>query len=636
MNTLIARRTARIAAGLLSLVWLPAMAAGQGSPPCLIPRPVRITPGEGRFVLDARTVIRAAPAEADLARLVAEAIAAATALRLPVEAVSAPGPRPGGIVLGIDPALQALGDEGYRLEVTPGSVSVTAARQAGLFRGIQTLRQLMPAVPVTARAEYPLDCVSIEDSPRFRWRGYLLDSSRHFITKATVLRLLDALALFKINVFHWHLVDDQAWRLEIAKYPGLVRPVAGSWNASSQGEGYYSAGDVREIVERARRLHIMIVPEIEMPSHATQAASVLPEGCCLGGDGKPLPPGATREICLGSDRAIGALQDVLVEVMAMFPDSPYIHLGGDEAEDVHWKACSRCKARMASLGLVDPRLAQKWFMTRMNRFVREHGRTSVAWADRLALGIPEGQIVHDWHAGEMEEAVARGFQVICSRHDYTYFDYGQGPGDSAFGGAALDVARVYALDPTRNLTPEQARLVLGPQAQLWTELVTDDGVFAKTFPRILALAEVGWTPQERRDATEFAGRLQAFLPRLSVMGIPCFLPAVQIGTWNPPQMSEAWQDLEWDVTRHVGSPGPLSVQLLYRKGQHGLEIQSVALLEGGREIGRDEHPGFTGAAHTRNTYQVRLPPPRAGVAYTVRARVRSKGGTDSAGEVLFR
>jgi hexosaminidase len=501
-----------------------ALPASQPAPPVLIPLPAKVTVLEGSFVLGPKTDIYVVRSETDSELLLANAISRCTGLRPLVIAESNPAPHDGAIVLALDPARATLGEEGYSLQVTPKGVSITAAKGAGLFYGVQTFRQLLPLRPVQGQTEYPLPCINIEDAPRFGWRGYLLDSARHHIAKTTVLNLLDALASVKINRFHWHLTDDSAWRVAISKYPQLVKPAAIKGGDYTQAMGYYSAADLREIVDRAKRLHITIVPEIEMPSHAMQAASVLPEASCLGADGKPLPPGATREICLGSDRAIGELQDILVEVMALFPNSPYIHLGGDEAEDTHWKGCSRCRSRMAQLGVTDTRLLQKWFMNRMNQFVREHGRTSVAWADRLNLGIPEGQIVHGWHAGELEQAVAKGFRAINSQHDYTYFDYGQGPGDTSFGGASLTVARVYALDPIRGLSRDQARLVLGTQAQLWTELVTDDRVFVKTFPRILALAEVAWTPQEKRDGKEFARRLHAFLPRLDATGIPYFKP----------------------------------------------------------------------------------------------------------------
>jgi len=622
------------ALGVLLSTRAAVVAAEPPAPPVLIPLPVEFTRLEGSFVLGPKTVIHVAKPEADAAGILADAITRSTGLKPRVRAESRPALRNGAIVLSLDSARANLGDQGYALEITPKSVRIVAAKSAGLFYGMQTLRQLLPLRPVPGQTEYALAGVSITDVPRFGWRGYLLDSSRHFVAKTTVLNLLDALAMAKINVFQWHLVDDQAWRLAIAKYPRLVEPVVPESAGSTQGMGYYSASDVREIVERARRLHITIVPEIEMPSHATQAASVLPEASCLGADGKPLPPGSTREICLGSDRAIAALQDILIEVMAMFPNSPYIHLGGDEAEDKHWKACSRCQARMAQLGITDPRLMQKWFMHKMNGFVREHRHTSVAWADRLSLGIPEGQIVHGWHAGELEEAVAKGFRTIQSQHDYTYFDYGQGPGDTCFGGAALDLARVYALDPVRGLTPEQARLVLGPQAALWTELVTDDRVFVKTFPRILALAEVGWTPQAKRDGAEFARRLQAFLPRLDALGIPWFKPAIVLGTWAPEALSETWKDLEWNITAALKQPGPLDVALMYQRGQHALQVQSVALLEEGQEIGRDEHLGLTGAVHEKNIYHFRVPATKAGASYTLRARVRCSGGTDSYGSVL--
>lgn len=605
--------------------------------PALIPLPVKYSASEADFVLGSNSVIRVSQAETGTAMVLADLLARSTGVKVGIRIESEPVARDGGIVLRLDTTFAHLGEEGYVLEVASKGIFITAARSAGLFRGVQTLVQLLPAEPGAVQGECRLNCARIEDMPRFSWRGYMLDSSRHFITKQTILKLLDALAMFKINVFHWHITDDQAWRLAIPKYPRLVEPVSGSWNASSQAEGHYSGDDVREIVERARRLHIMIVPEIEMPSHAAQAATVITEASCLGADGKPLPPGTTREICLGSDKAIAELQDILVETMALFPDSPYIHLGGDEAEDKHWRACSRCQARMRELGITDPRLMQKWFMARMNRFVRQRGRISMAWADRLSLGIPEGQIVHGWHAGELEEGVAKGFRAVQSQHDYTYFDYGQGPGDTAFGGNSLDTAKVYSFDPVQGLTPEESRLVLGPQAQLWTELVTDELVFEKTFPRILALAEVGWTPQEKRDGTEFAKRLQSFLPRLDALGISRFMPAIPIGSWTPEMMSPTWKDLEWDVTAKISKAGPLVVEVLYQKGAHAVEIQSVALFEDGRETSRDEHNGLTGALRRANVYQLRVTTPKPGAAYTLRARMQgSSGGTDSHGIVLLR
>ena len=635
MRFLLRTRHPYLIAALGSLVMAGfAWSAAPPTPPVLIPLPARFTTLEGSFVLGPKTIIHAAKPEAATAQILADAIARSTGLKPRVRMESKPTPRDGAILLSLESARVGLGNEGYTLEVTPKGMHITAVKSAGLFYGIQTFRQLLPLRPSQSQTEYQLACVSVEDTPRFGWRGYLLDSSRHFITKTTILELLDALAMVKINMFQWHLVDDQAWRLAISKYPRLVEPQSIKNGGSTQAMGYYSPSDVREVVERAKRLHITIVPEIEMPSHATQAASVLPEASCLGADGKPLPPGATREICLGSDKAIAELQDILVETMALFPNSPYIHLGGDEAEDTRWKACSRCRARMAQLGITDSRLMQKWFMDKMNRFVREHGHTSVAWADRLSLGIPEAQIVHGWHAGELEEAVAKGFRTIQSQHDYTYFDYGQGPGDSCFGGASLTTARVYALDPVRGLTPEQSKLVLGPQAQLWTEMVTDDRVFVKTFPRILALAEVGWTPQEKRDSTEFARRLQAFLPRLDALGIPCFKPALLLGTWTPEAMSEKWKDLEWNITAEVKQPEPLDVALVYQHGRHALQIQSVTLLEDGREIGRDEHLGLTGALHEKNTYHLRVAAMKTGATYTLRASIRTNGGTDSYGDVL--
>jgi hexosaminidase len=612
-----------------------ASSAEPAGPAALIPLPASVTAIEGGFTLGPETVILVAESELDTAKALAAAIERSTGIKANVRPESKPSPGKNAIVLDLDGSDASLGDEGYKLEVATDSVSITAAKSGGLFYGMQTLRQMLPLGPVDGQSKYQLACVSIKDAPRFAWRGYMLDSARHFITKNTILSLLDALAMAKINVFHWHLTDDEAWRLPISKYPRLVDPDAVRIGGSTQAMGHYSAGDVREIVERAKQLHITIVPEIEMPGHATHAVSVLPEAACLGADGKPLSPGATREFCLGSDKAITALQDILLETMELFPNSPQIHLGGDEADDAHWKACSRCQARMKQIGLTDPRLLQKWFMEKMNLFVHEHGRTSIAWADRLHLGIPNEQIVHGWHAGELEEAVAKGFKAIHSQHEYTYFDYGQGAGDSYGPGPSLETTRVYDLNPVKGLTPEQSKLVLGTQAQLWTERVTDDRVFVKTFPRILALAEVAWTPQEKRDGAEFSRRLQAFLPRLDALGIPYFKSSVRLGNWTPETMSETWKDWDLNVTAHIKQAGPVDVAFIYQRGQHGPQIQSVALLEDDREVSRDEHLGFTGASHEKNTYHLRIGAVKAGATYTLRTRIRTTGGTDSYGDVLL-
>jgi hexosaminidase len=300
-----------------------ASSAEPAGPAALIPLPASVTAIEGGFTLGPETVISVAEPELDTAKTLAAAIERATGIKANIRPESKPSTGNHAIVFHLDGSDASLGDEGYKLEVTTGSVSITAAKSAGLFYGMQTLRQMLPLGPVAGQNNYQLACVSIKDAPRFAWRGYMLDSARHFITKNTILSLLDALAMAKINVFHWHLTDDEAWRLPISRYPVLVDSEVARIGGSTQATGHYSASDVREIVERAKQLHITIVPEIEMPSHATRAVSALPDAACLGADGKPLSPGSTPVFCLGSDKAITALQDILLETMALFPNSPH-------------------------------------------------------------------------------------------------------------------------------------------------------------------------------------------------------------------------------------------------------------------------------------------------------------------------
>jgi hexosaminidase len=245
--------------------------------------------------------------------------------------------------------------------------------------------------------------------------------------------------------------------------------------------------------------------------------------------------------------------------------------------------------------------------------------------------------VHGWHGGEVEEAVSKGFQAVQSDAAYTYFDYAQGPGDTMYGGPSLTLDQVYALDPVRGLPPDQAALVLGPQAQLWTELVPDELVFSKTFPRILALAEVAWSPQDRRDFGDFSKRLDEFLPRLDAEGIPYYRAAATAGKWSPKDVSESWTWIEWDVTALVHKPGPIQFEFSFESGAHGLAIDSALLLEDGREIARDAHAGWAGAGTHDNVYRLTVPEPLGDHAHFVlRAHIRSDGGTDSHGSVLVR
>lgn len=480
----------------------------------VIPRPVRMETRDGQFTLQASMSLEAAPKQQAVADGLAAVLRRATGYPLPVQVRRAGNGNPNTISFLTE---RALPDEAYRLSVQPDRVVVRAAGPAGAFYACQTLRQLLPDAierPAPGAGPWTLPLVEIEDAPRFGWRGFMLDSARHFQTKPFVKRFIDALAFFKINRLHWHLVDNEGWRIEIRRYPQLNGPAA-----DVDPQGYYTQDDLREILAYAEARHVEIYPEIEMPGHSRRLLSVLPELRCAQAGG------TVEEVCLGSKKVTRFFRNVLDEVMDLFPNS-MIHVGGDEADDRNWKQCPPCQTRMRREGMTQERLLQKAFMREMTDYLHRHGRRTISWADHQELGWPEGQIVQGWHKGESEYAIAHGLSTVHSVHDYTYFDYPSGPTDTVrapWMDVELTIKRVYAFDPVpADATPEQAALVLGSEACLWTENVDESGVWAKTFPRLLAFAEVVWSPQAARQWGDFEQRTPPALKRLEAMGIGHF------------------------------------------------------------------------------------------------------------------
>ena len=510
----------------------------------VIPRPRRLEPREGAFTLGARTVIWTDAASAATGRQLARYLEGGTGLAVPVRSG---GTAPGSDVIELrrDRALAgALGTEGYRLSVRAGRVAASAADDAGLFYAVQTMRQLLPP-SVLRDAPLPgvlwtMPAVEIEDAPRFAWRGAHLDVVRHFMPKEFVKKYIDLLALHKLNTFHWHLTDDQGWRLQIAKYPRLTQ--VGGWRAATvvgrpdrdttrnayDGRphgGFYTQDDAREIVAYAAARHVTVVPEIEMPGHARAAISAYPE---LGVTSEPITVwtnwGVTPYILNAEEPTIAFMHDVLTEVLAIFP-SRYIHVGGDEAAKDLWKVNPRIQARIRQLGLKDEHELQSWFIRRMDTFLTERGRRLIGWDEILEGGLAPGATVMSWRGiqGGIDAARA-GHDVVMAPNEWTYFDKYQSTAHDreplAIGGF-LPVDTVYAFEPVpAALDASQARRVLGAQAQLWTEYIpTPKQAEYMVFPRLAALAEVLWTPRERKDLPGFRARLARHLPRLDALDV---------------------------------------------------------------------------------------------------------------------
>ena len=451
-----------------------------------------------------------------------------------------------------------LGLEGYELTVSSDSVVIRAPTQTGLFYGVQTLLQLLPpeifSTNHVSNLNWQIPCLQIKDWPRFKWRGLMLDVSRHFFSKSEVETILDAMALHKLNVFHWHLTDDQGWRIEIKKYPRLTqigawRPGVGfafdpkvttAYGPDGRYGGFYTPDDIREVVAYAAARHITVVPEIEMPGHATAALAAYPQFSCTGGPFTiPLTAGIFNGIYNpANEETFVFLDDVLTEVFQLFPGK-YVHIGGDEVLMDTWKKSPECQTLMKKEGLKDEEELQSWFIRRIEKFVSAHGHTMVGWSEILRGGIAQNATVMDWIGGATEAARA-GHDVVMSPTAYCYFDFYQSTNFSTeplatdYAGP-LPLNRVYSFDPMPANLPEQYQsYILGTQGNLWTELVPNlKHAEYMIFPRECAIAEVSWSSKSSRNWDDFMRRLQIHVQRLDELGINYRHASVTASESNP-------------------------------------------------------------------------------------------------------
>lgn len=434
--------------------------------------------------------------------------------------------------------------EAYSLKVSPKRIEIQAAKPAGFFYAIQTLRQLLPPEiesPQQDSIDWLVPEINISDNPAFPWRGFMLDVSRHFFTKEEVLQMIDQLAIHKINTLHLHLVDDQGWRIEIKKYPRLTE--IGAWRVDHEDKhwnqrpaqqadekatygGFYTQDDIREMVDYAQSRFITIVPEIEMPAHVTSALAAYPHLACTEGPFTVLPGGVwpiTDIYCAGKDSTFLFLEEVLTEVMDLFP-SRYIHIGGDEATKTEWENCPDCQKRLRAEGLKDMHQLQSYFIKRIEKFIHSKGKILLGWDEILEGGLPEEATVMSWRGFQGGiDAANLGHDVVMTPNSHCYIDYYQGPMNEEPPGIGgyLPLSKVYDFNPVPpKLSAEAARHILGGQANLWTEYVpTISHAQYMTFPRLAALSEALWSPQEVRSWEDFSRRIQQFMKRYELMGI---------------------------------------------------------------------------------------------------------------------
>ncbi|MFF8946527.1 beta-N-acetylhexosaminidase [Streptomyces sp. NPDC014864] len=542
----------------------------------LIPAPRAVEHGErGAVVLDADTALWAAPGTGTSARWIRATLGAALGLPFPPAAAQ---DAPGSVRLLLD---GSLGSEAYRLTVAAGpGIEIRGGDAAGVFRGAQTLRQLLGPdafrrAPVRPRAPRSVPAQRVEDAPRLRWRGLLLDVARHFTPKDGVLRHLDLMAAHKLNVLHLHLTDDQGWRLEIKRYPRLTE--VGSWRARTRfghrasplweekpHGGHYTQDDIREIVAYAAERHIAVVPEIDVPGHSQAAIAAYPElgntdvvdtGALTVWDDWGISP----HVLAPTDHTLRFYEGVFEEVLGLFPAdaaefSEFVHIGGDECPKEQWRRSPAAQTRKAELGLADEDALQAWFIGHFDRWLAARGRRLIGWDEILEGGLAAGAAVSSWrgYAGGIAAARA-GHDVVMCPHQHVYLDHRQAPGpdEPVPIGHVRTLEDVYRFEPVPpELDREQARRVLGTQANVWTEVMEDAGrVDYQVFPRLAAFAEVAWSALPASGERDFAGferRMAAHYRRLDALGV----------AYRPPTGPRPWQRRPGVLGRPAEGPPP--------------------------------------------------------------------------------
>jgi len=545
-----------ITLSLIAIITAPIFAADTIERYLIIPKPVSMIAADGTFTITPSTRILINSMQAkELALYIADFFSARLNNTMQIGALTAIPLSSSIAQIGTTKSLPTLGtisiiidstsdieSEGYQLTITPDNITINAKTPTGAFWAFSSLRQLMPpqtqrATPI-ACALIKVPCVTIKDAPRFAYRGLHLDVSRHFFPTHFIKKYIDLMAFYKLNTFHWHLVDDQGWRIEIKKYPRL-QEVAAMRDQTIVGHtltfpqrfdgkpygGYYTQNEIKEIVAYAATRHITIIPEIELPGHSVAALAAYPELGCTGGPYKTrMEWGISNDLyCAGNEATFTFLQDVLTEVIELFP-STYIHIGGDEAPKDRWTTCTKCQARIKTEKLKDEHELQSYCVTRIEKFLNAKGRQIIGWDEILEGGLSPNATVMSWRGTQGGiDAAKLNHNVIMTPHKNLYFDYyqSQSPYEPLAIGSYLPTEKVYSYEPVpTELNEQQKQYILGAQANVWTEYMgSSEHVEYMVFPRAAALAELVWTPTTQKNYGDFCNRLRYNLGHLRSMSV---------------------------------------------------------------------------------------------------------------------
>jgi len=496
----------------------------------IIPEPESLTTASGHFNLNENTIIYSDLKNKELSEYLKSIIFSYTNFKLLIQEISQAPHTDNSISIEINDLNEQLGNEGYILEITPQHITLSAYKPAGIFYCIQTIRQLLPIKTETLQNnEYEnskINCLKIEDYPRFSWRGFMLDEARHFHGKQVVKTLLDLMAMLKMNVFHWHLSDDQGFRIEIKEYPNFTKigskreesQVVSGFRKKMNGiphSGFYSQEDIKEIIIYASARFITVIPEVDIPGHSRAILASYPN---LGCRGHPLKVsthwGIHRDIlCVGKEITFKIIQEVLDEIISLFP-SNIIHIGGDEVPKSRWKECPDCQLRIKNEGLKNEKGLKAYFISRVINYLKSKGQRVIAWNDILHENLERDIIIQYWILKKKKviNHLKKGGEVIMSNFKYTYLDH-------SYSFTPLKLA--YEFEPIpKELEQQYHKHVLGLEALMWGEYTPNTKRLGwQTFPRLIAFSEVGWTSKNKKNYKSFLNRLKQFLKMLDTIGI---------------------------------------------------------------------------------------------------------------------
>ncbi|WMW80035.1 family 20 glycosylhydrolase [Undibacterium cyanobacteriorum] len=590
------------------------------SKPALIPMPAQLNPSAGVFVLSNKTRIYADDASSQVnANLLSQAIESSLGFKLSVQ-LGQPHAKEGNVIVLSTTKngnadlnqVRQVSDEAYQLNITTTQIQLNGNANSQ-FYALQSLLQLLPATKTDSKStSLKIAAMQIKDQPRFAWRGLHLDVGRHMYSVEFIKKLLDQMAVYKMNTFHWHLTEDQGWRIEIKQYPKLTQ-VGGFRKETIKDRnfnpyigdgqpygGFYTQEQIKDVVAYAQSKHIMVVPEIELPGHSLAAIAAYPELACTPG---PFEVGTVwggiEDIYCPSEQTFQFLENVMTEVAALFP-GPYIHIGGDEAPKTRWKASPLAQDVMKREGLKNEDELQSYFIRRVEKMINAKGKRLIGWDEILEGGLAPNATVMSWRGEEGGIHAAKGgHDVIMTPTSWCYFDAGQGPKDQELWnlGGEIPIEKVYSYNPVPSvLDAAKQHHIRGVQANVWTEYLRgSEKVEYMVFPRLLAMAEVGWTPQAQRQFADFEQRLDAHYPRLSAQKIGYRIPRprgldtisvkdqqAKIALQAPVAGSKLIVTIDGSEPQATGAAyqGPMTVNLA---AQQDLTVKVLTVLADGRQ-----------------------------------------------------